>query len=128
MCSGNLWFKFYKDDEPIAILSFHHGRSLRLGGWPGDGVLAYGSAGYLCRWLADHGIKGPLHERREGIVREITSIPLSWIMLAIGFGLNSYLLAGLCFILIFNFLITKNGKGQGSRDEVFSLIIHIAQV
>ena len=40
MCCGEPSFEFYKDEELVAMVGFHHGRSIRwLGGWPGDGML-----------------------------------------------------------------------------------------
>ncbi|MCK4283682.1 MAG: HEAT repeat domain-containing protein [Candidatus Brocadiae bacterium] len=65
-CHGNPTFEFYRGDELTASLSFHHGKNLRWpGGWPGDGGLTAGSADYLCRWLADHGLEGPQNERKQ---------------------------------------------------------------
>jgi hypothetical protein len=67
MCCGEPTIEFYKGSELVASLGFHHGRSIRWpGGWPGDALLRPDSADFLCQWLADNGIKGPLEERERG--------------------------------------------------------------
>jgi hypothetical protein len=66
MCCGTPTFELYRGAELIAMLGFHHGRSLRWpGGWPGDGALTKESARYLARLLAEHGWTGPLDEQEK---------------------------------------------------------------
>jgi len=66
MCCGEPSFEFYRGEELIATLGFHHGRSLRWpDGWPGDGMLTGESADFFVQWLADHGVRGPLEEREH---------------------------------------------------------------
>jgi hypothetical protein len=66
MCCGTPTFELYKGAELVAMLGFHHGRSLRWpGGWPGDGALTKKSAVYLAALLARHGWTGPLDEQEK---------------------------------------------------------------
>lgn len=71
MCCGNPSFEFYEGDKQVVMIGFHHGRSIRWadGTWPGDGMLAGQSAGFLVEWLARKGYGGPkdelLAERRQ---------------------------------------------------------------
>jgi len=69
MCCGNPTLEFYRDGTLIVSLGFHHGQSLRWpdGKWAGDGLLAKGSADFLIKWLADHGVPGPKEEREEDV-------------------------------------------------------------
>lgn len=53
MCCGTLTIELYRDDEAVAEITVHHGRSLRYYGWPADGQLS--DPGPLCAWLARHG-------------------------------------------------------------------------
>lgn len=64
MCCGDPTFEFYKGDQLVAMIAFHHGRSVRWSGgtWPGDGMLTSTSANYLIDWLAKHGYTGPQEE------------------------------------------------------------------
>lgn len=63
MCCGEPTFEFYQAEKLIAAVGFHHGQLLRWSeGWKGDGVLTAGSAERLCRWLAEHDVRGPLEE------------------------------------------------------------------
>ena len=70
-CNGNIHFDFFRGEEKTASISFHHGRSLRwIEGWPGDAMLTPKAAEFLCNWLADSGVKGPLMERTEILAAE----------------------------------------------------------
>lgn len=53
MCCGTLTIELLRDDEAMAEVTVHHGRSLRYDGWPADGQLS--DPGPLCAWLASHG-------------------------------------------------------------------------
>jgi hypothetical protein len=78
MCCGEPSFEFYAGERLVATLGFHHGRSLRWpGGWPGDGLLTDESAGFICEWLADHGITGP-NEERESEKRSAAALRRRW--------------------------------------------------
>lgn len=57
MCCGEPVFEFYRGDELVAAIGFHHGKSIRWRGgeWPSDGVLTDRAAAYLQDWLARHG-------------------------------------------------------------------------
>jgi len=61
MCCGNPTFEFYQGDKRVAMVAFHHGRSIRWadGTWPGDGMLTEQSSTYLVQWLARHNYTGP---------------------------------------------------------------------
>lgn len=66
MCLGDLAFEFFDSgDRRVAVVGFHHGVSLRWQGWDGDALLRDG--GQVLRWLAEHGVNGPLNqeERRQ---------------------------------------------------------------
>ena len=73
MCCGNPTFEFYKNDELIETVGFHHGQSLRwdMGQWPGDGELTNDSAEYLCILLDKHGINEPLAQKKYTQQQEI---------------------------------------------------------
>ncbi|GEP41520.1 hypothetical protein [Brevifollis gellanilyticus] len=64
MCCGNPTFEFYQGDKLVAMIAFHHGRSVRWadGVWPGDGMLTQDSARFLADWLDKHGYSGPKDE------------------------------------------------------------------
>ena len=72
MCCGDPSFEFYKDGKQIALIGFHHGRSIRWadGIWPGDGVLTSASGDYLVEWLAQHGYSGPKDDVMERRLQE----------------------------------------------------------
>jgi hypothetical protein len=72
MCCGDPTFEFYDDDKCIAMIGFHHGRSIRWadGTWPGDGMLTSQSAGHLVDWLASHGYSGPKDQLLESRKQE----------------------------------------------------------
>ena len=64
MCCGNPTFEFWKGEELLGSIGFHHGRSARwYGGWPGDGMLSGRSGDSLVDWLAAHGAPEPREER-----------------------------------------------------------------
>lgn len=66
MCCGDPSFEFFEGERLIAMVGFHHGRSIRwIDGWPGDGVLTSASADALITWLADNGVSGPLKEQQN---------------------------------------------------------------
>jgi hypothetical protein len=66
MCCGDPSFEFFREDELVVTLGFHHGQSLRWpGGWPADGMMTAECASFVNDWLADHGITGPREEARE---------------------------------------------------------------
>lgn len=68
MCGGNPTFEFYRNDKLVAMIAFHHGRSIRWadGTWPGDGMLTEQSSSYLVDWLAKQHFTGPQTELFEG--------------------------------------------------------------
>lgn len=70
-CCGEPSLEFYRGDELVATLGFHHGHSLRWseGIWPGDAVMTNQSAMGLCEFLAKHGHEGPLEELNEALGR-----------------------------------------------------------
>jgi hypothetical protein len=58
MCCGNPSIEFYRGDELIVTLGYHHGRSVRWReGWRGDGLMTADGAAALNAWLASHGVK-----------------------------------------------------------------------
>ena len=64
LCCGGPTFEFYKGDALVAMIGFHHGRSLRWSeGWSADALLTPASAEFLLHFLADHGVPGPFEER-----------------------------------------------------------------
>ncbi len=64
MCCGDPTFEFYQGDKRVAMIAFHHGRSIRWadGTWPGDGMLTQDSAHFLADWLDEHGYSKPKDE------------------------------------------------------------------
>eukprot|EP00028_Trichosphaerium_sp_Am-I-7-wt_P005521 CAMPEP_0168521452 /NCGR_PEP_ID=MMETSP0405-20121227/8678_1 /TAXON_ID=498012 /ORGANISM="Trichosphaerium sp, Strain Am-I-7 wt" /LENGTH=397 /DNA_ID=CAMNT_0008542701 /DNA_START=43 /DNA_END=1236 /DNA_ORIENTATION=- len=69
MCCGDPTFEFYDEaDENVAMIAFHHGRSIRWykGNWPCDMLLTPESAKFLVQRLADNGVTGPLNELMRG--------------------------------------------------------------
>jgi hypothetical protein len=58
MCCGYPTFEFYAGKTMLAMLGFHHGRSLRWAGgsWPGDAPLTEEGEGRIKQWLARHGV------------------------------------------------------------------------
>ncbi len=74
MCDGTPFLKFYRGEELLAIVGFHHGRSLRWAqGWPGDGMLARQSGSFLVDWLANHGARGPANEIMRAKEQRLTA-------------------------------------------------------
>ncbi|SRR6266568_2061358 len=57
MCWGTLAFVFFRDDEQLAVLGFHHGESFRWDRWFGDGPLLENQG--VLDWLSERGIPGP---------------------------------------------------------------------
>jgi len=59
MCCGNPTFEFYRGDELVLMLGYHHGRSMRWlnGDWPGDALLTEKAAKYINALLDMHGVK-----------------------------------------------------------------------
>ncbi|MBI5779826.1 MAG: hypothetical protein HZA49_10305 [Planctomycetes bacterium] len=54
-CCGNPTFEFYKKDQLVISLGFHHGKRLRWpdGKWAGDAELTKSSAAFLAKLLAE---------------------------------------------------------------------------
>jgi hypothetical protein len=71
MCCGWPTFEFYRGEKLLAMVGFHHGRSLRWegGAWKGDAALTGESALLLCRFLAEGGVEEPLRELEEELAR-----------------------------------------------------------
>jgi hypothetical protein len=56
-CCGDPSIEFYKGDQLVVTLGYHHGRSLRwLEGWPADGLVTDDSANKLSACLAARGV------------------------------------------------------------------------
>jgi len=57
MCDGDLVFRFCEGEEEVAIVSYHHGRSLRWRGgpWPADAILTRKSRAAVRAWLNENG-------------------------------------------------------------------------
>jgi hypothetical protein len=65
-CCGEPTFEFYEGDRLLAMLGFHHGRSLRWPEiWPGDALLMSECAAQLPDWWAARGYDGFVKEREE---------------------------------------------------------------
>lgn len=64
MCCGNFTIELYRGAEPLTVIGYHHGRSVRWEGWPGDGLLA-DPAG-LCQWLEGRGVAGACPAPKDG--------------------------------------------------------------
>jgi hypothetical protein len=71
-CCGNPTFEFYAGDRLLAMVGYHHGRSLRWAGgsWPTDALLTESSQAFTVAWLAQHGVDGPRREVQERQRRE----------------------------------------------------------
>ena len=65
MCYGDAWITFYSGDTKLAVISFHHARSLRwMGGpWASDALLSENFGATLAQWFATKGF--PLFEDRR---------------------------------------------------------------
>ncbi len=63
-CCGNPTFEFYAGDKRLAMIGYHHGKSLRWAGgsWPCDAVLTDTSRKFLNSWLSQHAVAGPQKE------------------------------------------------------------------
>jgi hypothetical protein len=66
-CCGNPTFEFYAEDRLVAMVGYHHGRSLRWAGgqWSTDALLTEPSQAFTISWLAQHGVEGPRREIEE---------------------------------------------------------------
>ena len=74
MCCGDPTLEFYKGDSLIAMIGFHHGRSLRWpGGWPADALMKAGFAEVLINWLDARGAGGPRRETDAAAQRDRAS-------------------------------------------------------
>lgn len=60
MCPGSLAFVFFRGEEHLAVLGFHHGQSFRWDRWFGDGPLLENQG--ILDWLSERGINGPAQE------------------------------------------------------------------
>lgn len=58
MCLGHPAIELWVGDRRRVTIGVHHGRSVRVDGWWSDAPLVDGEG--LLRWLADHGVAGPL--------------------------------------------------------------------
>ena len=58
MCLGHPAIELWVGDRRRVTIGVHHGRSVRVHGWWSDAPLLDGEG--LLRWLADHGVAGPL--------------------------------------------------------------------
>jgi len=69
MCCGGPTLEFYRGDELLAMLGYHHGLSLRWpnGNWAGDGLLTESARDFLISWLEEHGVSGPKEEYEYGL-------------------------------------------------------------
>lgn len=58
-CIGSLTLQFYRGASVAALLSYHHGVSLRWpdGPWSGDGELTASSRAFLRAWFQRNGIE-----------------------------------------------------------------------
>ncbi|MDP3212834.1 MAG: hypothetical protein Q8S73_01925, partial [Deltaproteobacteria bacterium] len=63
MCFGGPALELWDGAEVVAMITLHHGRSIRWEAWAWDAMLRDGEA--LCRWLAEHGVPGPLEELEQ---------------------------------------------------------------
>jgi hypothetical protein len=65
-CCGDPTFEFYHGEKLLAMVSYHHGRSLRWRRkWTGDAHLTKASREWLVGWLAEHAVEGPKQEIEE---------------------------------------------------------------
>lgn len=63
MCLGDTAIECYRDQDLLATLGLHHGRSIHWDIWKHDTQLRDGRA--LLTWLADRGVAGPLEAYTE---------------------------------------------------------------
>ena len=69
MCCGDPTLEFIAADETrLALISIHHGRSVRWDAWQSDAKLVDGLA--LMKWLADCGVDGPIKEFAKDVEHE----------------------------------------------------------
>ncbi len=58
MCCGDPSIEFYRGEELVVTLGYHHGRSVRWReGWRGDGLMTTDSAAAMNSWLVAHGVQ-----------------------------------------------------------------------
>ncbi len=72
MCCGEPSFEFYKKSKLIAMIGFHHGKSIRWQGgeWPGDASMTTECATYFNDWLKKNGVDAPSKEAEEELRRK----------------------------------------------------------
>ncbi len=63
MCLGDYVIELYKEQDIIAAIGLHHGRSIRWDSWKYDALLQDGMQ--LLNWLANRGVKAPLERYKE---------------------------------------------------------------
>jgi hypothetical protein len=69
MCFGTSTFEMLgQDDSRLALISVHHGRTLRWDAWAEDATLIDGRP--LCEWLARRGVLEPLQELQDNEATE----------------------------------------------------------
>lgn len=62
-CCGDPTFEFYRGQNLLAMVSFHHGTHLRSReGWSGDAYLTDSSRDWLVNWLTERGVPEPKRE------------------------------------------------------------------
>ncbi len=68
MCHGDVLLSFYRQDELLVTLSYHHGKSFRWrhGKWKGDALLTGKSQRAMNRWLERNGWSSGFQAAREG--------------------------------------------------------------
>lgn len=69
MCCGEPSFEFYKDNQLVTTVGYHHGTSMRWNaGWPSDGRLSTASSKAINQWLADR--IPSIKEQQQRVLRE----------------------------------------------------------
>jgi hypothetical protein len=75
MCLGDPAIELLSGGKVMAVIGFHHGRSIRWDAWQSDAVLTDGMG--LVNWMAKRGVRGPQQEveasrrRQEEAARQI---------------------------------------------------------
>jgi hypothetical protein len=56
MCDGDYWIHVFRGDREVAVIGYHHGRSLRWirGAWKGDALLTPAAQKSLPAWFKQH--------------------------------------------------------------------------
>jgi hypothetical protein len=67
MCLGDYAIEFYNEQQLMATIGLHHGRSIRWDAWQYDAVLQDGLR--LLHWLADRGVDAPLEAYQQAQLR-----------------------------------------------------------